>query len=238
MLEPAPPWGWVTLIITLIVAFAALIIGSYVAYAWFEGQPFALLAGWFFGGVLTIVFVLQTRRSPEDRAALHLSSGTTPLPFVLFISFGAALILDLVGLAVTGQFLPAPALLGANLITGGLISWLFAIGFLLIVQPAFEELVFRGVAFPLLRSRLGAWFGLIATAALSAVFHLLSYPADYSAAYGRDLGVANLWYMGLLPFFAALVFGITRAVTGSTRSAMVAHAAFGLFALLKIFAEG
>jgi membrane protease YdiL (CAAX protease family) len=171
-------------------------------------------------------------------AALRLSSGTTPLPFVLFISFGAALILDLVGLAVTGEFLPAPALLGVNLINGGLVSWLFAIGSLLIIQPISEELVFRGVAFPLLRSRLGAWFGLIAAAALSAMFHLLAYPIDYSWTYGRDMGAANLWYMGLLPFFAAMVFGITRAVTGSTRSAMVAHAAFGLFALLKVFAAG
>jgi membrane protease YdiL (CAAX protease family) len=107
---------------------------------------------------------------------------------------------------------------------------------MLIAQPLAEELVFRGVALPALRTALGARFGLVATAALSAVFHLLIYPASYTAVDSGVSPLAALWYSGVTPFLAALVFGSVRVVTGSTRLAIAAHVAFGLFALLRLLA--
>jgi membrane protease YdiL (CAAX protease family) len=80
-----------------------------------------------------------------------------------------------------------------------------------------------------LRETLGTWVGLVASAALYAVFHALAYPP----APGQPAGY---WYGFVLPFVAGVFFGGVRAYTGSTRAAILAHVAFGVFAVLKAFA--
>jgi hypothetical protein len=231
--QAAPPWGVVTALIAPVAAFMAFVAGTFAAQVWLEGQPFVLLAGWTIGALLTTIFVLWWKRRPADRAALKLAPGTTPLPFVLFLAFGAALAIDLLALSVTGRFLPSPETLGVNLRLGGPVEWVFAIAFLLVAQPFAEELVFRGLSLPALRASLGPWAGLVVTAVLSAMFHVAVYPASY-AAFGEIGPFAVLWYSAVTPFLAALVLGVFRVVTGSTRSAIAAHTAFGLFALLKL----
>lgn len=225
--EAAPPWSLTTVALTVVVAFISIIIGTFVALAWFEGQPFAALLGWVIGSTLTIVFVMQTTRRSRD--ALRLASSPTPLPFIMFICVGFAVFFDLIGLAVTGAFLPVPELLALR--ERGALDWLLAIALMLVAQPAAEELVFRGVAFPALRAALGAWAGLVVTAGLYAVFHMLAYPPDYLNA----APLVPVWYGLILPLLAGLIIGGVRAYTGSTSAAIAAHAAFGLFALLKLF---
>lgn len=65
-LDPAPPWGLGAVALAVVVAFAAIIVGSTVALVLFENQPFMLLAGWTLGGIVTIASVLQMRRRPAD----------------------------------------------------------------------------------------------------------------------------------------------------------------------------
>lgn len=231
-LEPAPPWGLGAVALAVVIAFAAVIVGSTVALALFENQPFMLLAGWTLGGIITIASVLQTRRRPEDRAALKLGEGGPSLLFVMFLCIGFALLFDLISLAVTGAFLPKPELLGVDLRAGGVPTWVFAIAFMLVAQPIAEELVFRGVVFPVMRVALGAWLGLAACAAVYTVFHLLAYPPDYLNA----TGITSIWYGLMLPFLDGLIISAVRAHTGSTRAAVAAHIAFGLFALVKALA--
>lgn len=229
-LEPAPSWSLGTVALTIIVAFVAVIIGTTVALVWFEGQPFAKLLGWTLGSVITVLFVLQTRRYPHERAALKLGPSGTSLLFVMFICVGFALLFDLISLSVTGAFLSAPELLGVDLRAGGIAEWGFAILFMVIAQPVAEELVFRGVTFPVLRSVFGAWLGLIVVAALYAIFHLLAYPPDYP----NVTGITPIWYGLVLPFLQGLIISAVRAHTGSTRPAIAAHVAFGLFAIIKL----
>jgi membrane protease YdiL (CAAX protease family) len=231
-LEPAPPWGLVTAALTILIAFVAVVVGTAVALIWFEGQPFDELAGWTFGAIITIVFVLQTRRRPADRAALKLGAGGASLLFIMFLCIGFALLFDLIGLGVTGAFLPKPELLGVNLRAGAVAEWIFAVIFMLAAQPISEELVFRGVAFPVLRTALGAWIGLIICAAVYALFHLLAYPPNYVGV----AGITPIWYGLILPFLDGLIISMIRAHTGSTRAAIAAHAAFGLFAVVKALA--
>lgn len=227
--EAAPPWEPSAVAISMAAAVAAMFAGTFVGLAWFEGQPFAGAAGWTIGALMGALFVYQTRR--RDLAALRLAAGSTPLPFVMFIAFGLALLLDVIGLALTGVFLPSPELL--VLPSGGLdaASWLFAIALMVIAQPAVEELVFRGVALPSLRHALGAWGGIVVCAGLSAAFHLLIYPAGYAPEAGA---FTPIWYGALLPFLDALILCAVRVVTGSTRAALAAHAIFGLFAVVKL----
>jgi membrane protease YdiL (CAAX protease family) len=231
-LEPAPPWGLGAAALTILVAFVAIIAGTAFAIIWFEAQPFSELAGWTFGAVIIVLFVVQTRRRPEDRAALRLGAGGPSLLFVMFLCVGFALLFDLLSLAVTGAFLPVPELLGIHLRAGGLPEWLFAVAFMLVAQPVAEELVFRGVVFPALRGAFGAWIGLVLVAALYAVFHWLAFPPDYA----NVAGITPIWYGLALPFLDGLVIGAVRAHSGSTRVAIAAHVAFGLFAVIKVLA--
>jgi membrane protease YdiL (CAAX protease family) len=231
-LEPAPPWGLGAAALTILVAFVAIVVGTAFALIWFEGQPYAELVGWVFGGIMIVLFVLQTRRSPKDRAALKLGAGGPSLLFVMFLCVGFALLFDLISLAVTGAFLPVPELLGVNLRAGNVLEWVFAVAFMLLVQPVAEEMVFRGVTFPTLRSAFGAWPGLVMVAALYAVFHLLAFPPDYA----NVTGITPIWYGLALPFLQGLVISAVRAHSGSTRVAIAAHVAFGLFAVIKVLA--
>jgi membrane protease YdiL (CAAX protease family) len=217
-------------LVTIVAAFILVVAATTIALVWLEGRPFAELAGWTLAGLIIILYVLQTRRRVDERAALRLGAGGTPLPFVMFLCLGFALLFDLISLAVTGSFLPSPELLTANLRADGAVGWVFAVGFMLLAQPIAEELVFRGVAFPALRTAFGAWGGLIACAGLYAVFHMLAYPPNYAGV----AGITPLWYGLALPFLDGLIISAVRAYSGSTRAAIAAHAAFGLFAVVKL----
>jgi membrane protease YdiL (CAAX protease family) len=232
--EAPPPWSLATVVLTIVAAFLLFVAGTLLAFAWLEGQPYAAIAGWLVGGLLTILFVAQSRRHPEDRAALRLGPPKTPLVFIMLIGLGFAIAIDILSLAVTGQFLPAPELIGISLSGGGIATWVVVLAFMIIVKPVAEELVFRGVALPALRAALSPWLGLLITAGLHAGFHLLLYPPNYAIADG----FTPIWYGFAVPLLAALVIGAVRAVTGSTRAAIAAHAAFGLFAVAKLATLG
>ncbi len=226
-LEPAPPWTVGAVILTLIAAFIAIIMGTFFGFAVFDPEArYRDIAGWTVSMALIIALVWQTRH--RDREWLRLKPPSTPLPLILFVAFGAAVATDLVGLAITGVVLPAAELV--NFGAMGLIEWLFAIVFMLVAQPIAEELVFRGVAFPVVRTLFNAWGGLVISALLYALFHLLAYPISSDAP-----PAVGLWYSLLQPLIAGLVISAVRAATGSTRAAVIAHAAFGLFAVLKLF---
>ena len=236
-LDPAPPWGVWTVIGLIVSAFLLMIAGSFVALTWLPPTPEAKLLGWGLGAAAFIgVIAFRLRGRPDQRDALRLRPSGTPLPFVLFIAFGFALTFDLLSLIVTsGAFLTAPELIGAEA-QGSLITWVLAILFLVLLQPISEELLFRGYAFPWLRSAFGAWMGLVLCAALGALFHALIYPPDYSAVAPGTGPFPALWFGIALPFLSGLIISMTRATTGSTRAAIVAHAGFGLFAVLKLLA--
>ena len=69
-------------------------------------------------------------------------------------------------------------------------------------------------------------------AAVYALFHLLTYPPNYLGF----SGLTPIWYGLMLPFLDGLIISAVRAHTGSTRSAVAAHLAFGLFAIVKVLA--
>lgn len=236
--EDAPPWNLFTALAVVIALVLSVIIGSNLANILFGQGAGTLLLGWLIGMGIAIFFV-STRfsRSPQQTAALRMapSDRARRLPIVFMFGFGMAITIDLIGLAITGNFWPVPELLGFFLVgsDGGLISlnpglfeWAIALVFLLLMQPIAEEAVFRGTLFPSLRAELGPIAGLVIVSVFHAVFHLVMY-----APQGSDFTL--LWYALFTPFLDSLVITAVRADTGSTRAAIVAHAAFGLFAVLK-----
>jgi len=226
--DPLPPWSLTGALLTVLVAFAAMLIGSAVALVWGGTQDFVELAGWTLGGLLILLYVWQTRQ--RDRDALRLNTASTPILFVMFVSLGCAIALDLISNAVTGEFQPKPELLGLNPGTLGIAEWGFAVIFMVVVQPIAEGLVFRGIALPALRGVLGAWGGLIAAALLAGAFHLLVYPPNYATA----SSITPIWFGLVIPFVEAVLYTGVRGYTQSTRAAIAAQMAFGLFAVIKL----
>ncbi len=224
--QPAPPWTIVTVVTTVVAAFAALILGSTLSSLVFGFTPGALLTGWIIGSLLMAVFVTVSRS--RDRAALQLDAARSPLVLVVLIAIAAALTFDLISLAVTGQALPPIEIFIAfqGIQTPGFTLWILAFVLLALAQPVGDELVFRGVVFPSLAQMMGAWGGLVATAAAHAVFHLLIYAPTGG-------GFTLLWYGLLLPLLEALFYTAVRAHTGSTRAAIAAHFGVGAFNVLR-----
>jgi len=236
-LDPAPPWSAFGAILTLVGMFMAMILGSVIGQITFaDNTTLALMLGWSIGSIVTIGIVINTRqRTPEDKKALQLIDSRTPLPIVLLFSLGMAVTIDLILLAITGDFFPTTELFsffdtpvsGETLIPLdiGFAEWVLAFLFMVLLQPIAEGLVLRGVVYPALRANLGAWIGFGTVVLLHSLFHLLAYAPQQ----------LNIWYGFISPLLVGLVVTYLRASTGSTRASIIAQAGFGLFALLKAF---
>lgn len=234
--EDAPPWTLSSALLTIVVAFVAILAGTLIAFAWLRdpADPMGInmrsqLVGWLIGGWLMSVYVRQMHRRPQDRDALHLGAEGVPLPFVMFIALGAAIALDLIGLALTQVFARAPELVNFDPVGAGTLDWILVFAFMIVLQPVGEELVFRGVAWPSLRAVAGGWIGWLLNGLVYGAFHYLAYPPAYIEG-----GFVPLWYGLIAPIVAGLIIGAVRAHTGSTRAAIFAHVAFGLFAVIKL----
>jgi membrane protease YdiL (CAAX protease family) len=234
-----PPWGLWTGLFTILAAFALIILGTTIGLLLFStNTAFASVVGWSLAALGMIAFVRITRgRTVEDWRALGLAVIPPRLPILFLLAFATAILFDLISLIVTGQSLVLPELFVLfNLntptltpIDNNFLVWGIAVLFMVVFQPIAEGLVFRGVAYPAFRAKLGAWPGFILTVILAGMFHFLAYS---SAPDGRWV---TGWYGLILPTLDALFFTGVRAVTGSTRASIVAHIAFGIFAILKAF---
>ncbi len=244
-LEAAPPWGLGAAVSALVAALAALLLSStivlsiycgipanapYCSALNFSTPPALTFFGWTLGAALTAAFVWFTRRTAAERAALRLGGMESSVFWVLLVSVGLAVTIDLIIIQFTGRAIE-PELQSLRQPGVDAISWILAMVFMAVAQPAAEELVFRGVAQPALRQALGAWPGYLLTAVLYALFHVIAYSPSQP---GADF----LAYGLLLPLVNGVIFGAVRLVTGSTRAAVLAHAAFGAFAVLKVLALG
>ncbi len=231
--EPAPPWGWNAALSTIAVTLiAGLLIVPLFITAWLDVRSITFPLIYLIVGLVMAYWVTSTRTEPNERAALHMETPETPLLFLLFIMIGFALALDLLSLGVTGNFLPMMELATFDRANAGVIDWVLAVGLMVFVQPIAEGLVFFGVLFPLFRSRVGAWLGLALTGFSYGAAHFALYTAGGGSLDAKTL----IWYGLVLPSLHGLILAGVRAHTRSTRAAIFAHAAFGLFAVLKLFA--
>jgi membrane protease YdiL (CAAX protease family) len=227
--EENPPWTLGSALLTVGAAFIAVIAMSGFVAAWMGERPGAPLIAWTFAMLAIIAFVLQARGT--DRPALRLDPPHMPLPLLLALHIAFAMIIDLAGQAVTGEFTAPPELLPLVYLPSDTLSWLFAALFMVLIQPIAEGMIFQGLLLPALRAALGSWLGLIGTALAFAIFHFAIYSPTYINA-GESTA---LWYGLVAPLLRGLVFASTRVYTGSTRAAITSQAAFGLFELIKVF---
>jgi membrane protease YdiL (CAAX protease family) len=225
--EAAPPWGLLTAINSIIIAYVMILMGTLIGAFVLGESPVALPISWLLGCVLIVGFVMiSRRRSTGDWAALRLESEGRTLVFVALVSMGVVIALDVLSLGVTREFLPAPELFSLYQQQVSAPAWVAAFLLMVIAQPIGEEMIFRGVGLPALRATLGAWPGLLICALAYGIFHQLAYSSPTNNA-------ALTWYGLVLPILAGLYLGGVRVYTGSTRAAIVGHMAMGVFAVLK-----
>jgi hypothetical protein len=90
--------------------------------------------------------------------------------------------------------------------------------------PLFEELAFRGFLQPLLVRDLGAVVGIAVAAALFGALHYWEY--------------GDSWRFAALVGLAGAAFGCMRHLTGSTKAAVIMHAAFNALSFIALFGQG
>lgn len=220
-----PPWGLTTALAMPLLVLVALIFGSVIALSLLGTESYVPLVGWTAGSSMAAVYIYAAFR--RDRVALRLGTANVRLFIVLLFALGMAVLIDLIDVAVTGQFLPVPELRSLVGTDAGFAGWLAALLFMLVTQPLAEELAFRGVFYPSVRRLLGGWGGLLACALAYGLLHLIAYTSTPDT---------HLWHTFATPALHGLVISGVRASTGSTRAAVIAHVGIGIFALLKLAA--
>jgi membrane protease YdiL (CAAX protease family) len=120
-----------------------------------------------------------------------------------------------IALVVLGLILRAP---GVSSPIESLLSdrrvLIFTALFIVFFGPAWEELLFRGFLFPLLKRSLGAWPGIVVTAIPFALLHGAQ----------SEWAWQNLVVIGV----AGVTFGFVRYKTGSTIASTTVHAGYNL----------
>ncbi len=229
ILEPTPPWSFLSAVGAVLALIAALLIGVTLAQFILSDSISALITGWSMGMILIAFYVMVARRrTPKEALALRLETNNTNLPILVLLSLGLAITIDLLSQVMTGNFNLSTAELSNFTTTADPGDWLVAGLFLLLLQPVGEGLIFHGIVFPSARALMGAWAGLLLSAGFYAVFHLLAYPPP------PDNQTVLFWYGSVQPFLIGMTLSCVRAYTGSTRATIIAHIAFNLFALLKL----
>ncbi len=222
----APPWPLPRALLAALSLLAALALGALLALTLGNGAPWAALAGWSAGALLTSL-ALRARFRREG-AVLPLGPGGTPPLLAMLTGFGAALLFDTLVLAPGGSSAPTPELAAIAGRAQGPALWLLAALFLLLLQPPVEGLVFRGLLQPALQARSSKRLGLLMVALAWAVFHLLAYA-------GTPDGLGTLFATRLA---GGLLLGLLRLRSGSARASIFAHAGLNLFALLRLLTVG
>lgn len=182
--------------------------------------------------VITIGIGQWARRrfSANWLKVLRLLSPSRPAALLAVFMFclGIAWAIDLVGrlLRLTeGQIVP-PTL--EVLRQGEPLGFILGVLLAVIFQPVAEGLLFSGVLYPSVARLSGD--NRIAIVSVSLLYMLVALLTS---------GSQGQWYALIQPFFMMLVVLCARAYTQSTRAAIVARAAFGVFFVLAaLFSAG
>lgn len=232
--QPAPPWSIIYAAGISMGAFAAVLIGTTIATFFGTQTAMNIALSWIIGMLIITFYVALTRnRTPADSEALGV---TQPIPYpllIILLSFGIGALLDLLSIFVTGtpsviaEFVPLFNIAGGAGDAVNAPAWLLLGLLLVLFQPIAEGLVFRGVAYPALRSSIGSVQGFLMCALWHGVFHMVAYSTP------GGTGLTTWWYTLILPILCGLYIGTIRAYTGSTRASILAHMGLGLFFIVR-----
>jgi membrane protease YdiL (CAAX protease family) len=228
-----PPWefplGVMLGIAYLLSIFGATLIVATMMDADVEAlEPKVLAYSHLLACILILVLVFQYITTSLARAEANqtpaeairfVPSINTPYWIISFYAFAVAILTDTVGLAigVSLESLPVPL---ERLSTDDVIPFFAAATVVVILRPIAEEVILRGVLYTGLLHQMSAVPAIVLTALASTAIHFL-FDAEY------------VWWGVVQPFVIGMTAGIIRAATQSTQMAILAHAMFGVFVVLR-----
>jgi uncharacterized protein len=207
-----PFWSYEELALLVGAALPLLVLAAVaVRVAHFSSRDARTLAYQFLFYVLmlgTLYLLISRRYRQPFWRSLHWTLNFRGI----WMLAGPPLAIGLVGL---GAILRAP---GVSSPIESLLSdrrvLIFTALFIVFFGPAWEELLFRGFLFPLLKRSLGAWPGIVVTAIPFALLHGAQ----------SEWAWQNLVVIGV----AGVIFGFVRYKTGSTIASTTVHAGYNL----------
>lgn len=234
LLASAPPerepfWNYVDLALFFGMAFPCLLVSWGLvrgAMALFHLQNIskaaeAVTEQFIFYGLL--FFALRTIFLAQYGRPFWKSLGwqrvRLPVPTIVLLG-----ILTALGIAITSALLHTPDT--SNPMTEMMrdrTSLILMAIFGVTLAPLAEELAFRGFLQPLLVRSLGAALGIVLAAVPFGLLHYQEY--------------GNSWRHVVVISLAGVAFGVMRHLTGSTKAAVIMHAAYNGFLFLALFAQ-
>jgi hypothetical protein len=170
---------------------------------------------------LSVVQWARRRGGVQWQSVIRLNPvPTANLIFVFLFSLGLAWAVSLIGILLqftTTQVIPPTYNALREPISAG---WFAALILALILQPLADGLIFGGLVYPVVARTLPN--NILAIAATAIIYTSVSL---FIAA------EQNVWFAIIEPFLMGLSFISVRAFTQSTRAAIVARVAFGVFFL-------
>ncbi len=169
----------------------------------FQSLVYALLLG-------TLYLVISWRYGKPFWRSLNWTGGFRGAWLCVVAGPALAIVSAVLAMILRAPAVPSPI----ESFISGRASLVIVMLFLTIFGPLFEELLFRGFLFPLVARSLGAWPGILLTAALFALLH-----GSQNHWTWQDLVVIGV---------AGTVFGYARYKTGSTAASTFVHAGYNL----------
>lgn len=246
--EPHEPlWNWPLPFWLAVSYLIATLTGLLMITTWREDDlsdpdaPSLILAS-IIGGVVTLWVIRQNivaaiiearEQSGKEVESLTIAkplnlneSYSRPLWLVWLIALSVVVAMDAVALILGKPSTSLPV--GLDRIEDvGWTTWMLAALLFVLVRPLVEELIFRGILYPVAARALNDnWLGVAVTAAFFMLFYLVQ-------VFNTDLGWGVAYWGLIYPFVLGMTAGLARAHTKSTWGAVGTHAMFGLFVILS-----
>jgi membrane protease YdiL (CAAX protease family) len=240
-----PPWGLRLPIGNIVMFLVALFLGLLITTTIQDddiGNPQApaLIMGGAIGSVMALTLAYQyasgavlkkqeASKSYKQTVAEALGlipSQSRPLVITALAVAGIAIAVDTIALLFGKPDTSLP--IGLDRIDGAnTLTWIVAAILFIVIRPAAEEIVFRGMLYPVLTQRFSD--NLMAVGVSAVIFALFYFIQAVELDFNWQVTYWSLIYPLILGFTA----GIVRAHTKSTLSAISANAMFGVFLIFK-----
>ncbi len=240
-----PPWGMRLAFGTVIMFVVALFLGLLITTTIREDDPtdaqaLSIIMGAAIGSVMALTLAYQyssgvilkkQESSKRYQQTVAQSLGLIPSrsrPFWIasLSALAVAIVLDTVTLILGKSDTSLP--LGLDRMDDAdALTWIMALVVFIVLRPVAEEVIFRGILYPVMVKR--TQDNLQAVVWSAVIFALFYFVQAFNWEISWEVSYWSLAY----PLMLGLTAGIVRAHTKSTTAAILANAMFGLFLIMK-----
>ncbi|MBZ0320854.1 MAG: CPBP family intramembrane metalloprotease [Anaerolineae bacterium] len=240
-----PPWGMRLAFGTVVMFAVALFLGLLITTTIREDNPSdaqapSIIMGAAIGSVMALTLAYQYSSGivlKKQESSKHykqtvaqslglIPSRSRPLWITSLAAWAVAIALDTVTLILGKSDTSLP--LGLDRMDGAdTLTWIMAAVVFIVLRPAAEEVIFRGILYPIMVKRTQ---DNVQAVGWSAVLFALFY---FIQAFTWDVSWEVTYWSLAYPLIIGLTAGLIRAHTKSTTAAIFANSMFGAFLIMK-----